>query len=222
MSYVPLSLTLVSNTRQPRTGLIGRFWCVHLFVFSPRASPSVRCKTTPSPRLPSAKVTGCKGSHGPARPHAVGARQTPFDPDDAAARSKAMVDSEEAVAEALLKAVGVDDHEPEVVGMVLDAMHRAARDALGDARDLALHSNETKIEAHDVRAGDDLMRRRVAIRWRPPPARENAIAAAASVNAAPLSLADGHGVRLPREGNLTTRDHSLEARNDDLEHGLAA
>ena len=33
---------------------------------------------------------------------------------------------------------------------------RAARDALGDARDLALHRNETKIEAHDVRAGDDL------------------------------------------------------------------
>ena len=31
-----------------------------------------------------------------------------------------MVESEEAVAEALLKAVGVDDHEPEVVGMVLD------------------------------------------------------------------------------------------------------
>ena len=39
-----------------------------------------------------------------------------------------MVESEEAVAEALLKAVGADDHEPEVVGMVLDAMHRAARD----------------------------------------------------------------------------------------------
>ena len=38
-----------------------------------------------------------------------------------------MVESEEAVAEALLKAVGADDHEPEVVGMVLDALHRAAR-----------------------------------------------------------------------------------------------
>ena len=103
-----------------------------------------------------------------------------------------MVDSEEAVAEALLKAVGVDDHEPEVVGMVLDAMHRAARDALGDARDLALHRNETKIEAHDVRAGDDL-NAAAGYSRRPPPARENAIAAAASVNAAPLNLADGHG-----------------------------
>ena len=127
-----------------------------------------------------------------------------------------MVDSEEAVAEALLKAVGVDDHEPEVVGMVLDAMHRAARDALGDARDLALHRNETKIEPHDVRAGDDL-NAAAGYSRRPPPARENAIAAAASVNAAPLNLADGHGVRLPREGNLTTRGYSLEARNDDLE-----
>ena len=115
-----------------------------------------------------------------------------------------MVESEEAVAEALLKAVGVDDHEPEVVGMVLDAMHRAARDALGDARDLALHRNETQIEAHDVRAGDDL-NAAAGYSRRPPPARENAIAAAASVNAAPLNLADGHGVRLPREGNLTTR-----------------
>ena len=131
-------------------------------------------------------------------------------------REAAMVDSEEAVAEALLKAVGADDHEPEVVGMVLDAMHRAARDALGDARDLALHRNETKIEAHDVRAGDDL-NAAAGYSRRPPPARENAIAAAASVNAAPLSLADGHGVRLPSEGNLTTRGYSLEARNDDLE-----
>jgi len=127
-----------------------------------------------------------------------------------------MVDSEEAVAEALLKAVGADDHEPEVVGMVLDAMHRVARDALGDARDLALHRNETKIEAHDVRAGDDL-NAAAGYSKRPPPARENAIAAAASVNAAPLNLADGHGVRLPPEGNLTTRGYSLEARNDDLE-----
>ena len=172
-----------------------------------------------------------------------------------------MVESEEAVAEALLKAVGADDHEPEVVGMVLDALHRAARrpavlrcphaidatrvhqtrswvvsfsilrpfgprrasfragaarDALGDARDLALHRNETKIEAHDVRAGDDL-NAAAGYSRRPPPARETAIAAAASVNAAPLSLADGHGVRLPSEGNLTTRGYSLEARNDDLE-----
>ena len=93
---------------------------------------------------------------------------------------------------------------------------RAARDALGDARDLALHRNETKIEPHDVRAGDDLNAAAGYSRGRPPPARENAIAAAASVNAAPLNLADGHGVRLPREGNLTTRGYSLEARNDDL------
>ena len=97
-----------------------------------------------------------------------------------------------------------------------EEMHRAARDALGDARDLALHRNETKIEPHDVRAGDDL-NAAAGYSRRPPPARETAIAAAASVNAAPLSLADGHGVRLPREGNLTTRGYSLEARNDDLE-----
>ena len=31
------------------------------------------------------------------------------------------------------------------------------------------------------------------------------------------ALEDGHGVRLPSEGNLTTRGYSLEARNDDLE-----
>ena len=127
-----------------------------------------------------------------------------------------MVESEEAVAEALLKAVGADDHEPEVVGMVLDAMHRAARDALGDARDLALHRNETKIEAHDVRAGDDL-NAAAGYSRRPPPAREAALAAASAINAVPLNLADGHGVRLPSEGNLTTRGYSLEARNDDLE-----
>ena len=56
-------------------------------------------------------------------------------------REAAMVDSEEAVAEALLKAVGADDHEPEVVGMVLDAMHAGAR-RLGDAR--GWHSTATK------------------------------------------------------------------------------
>ena len=76
------------------------------------------------------------------------------------------------MAEALLKAVGADDHEPEVVGMVLDAMHRAARDALGDARDLALHRNETKIEAHDVRAGDDLNAAAGYSRRPPPGARK--------------------------------------------------
>ena len=126
-----------------------------------------------------------------------------------------MVESEEAVAEALLRAVGVDEHEPEVVGMVLDAMHRAARDALGDARDLALHRGEKTITPEDVHAGDDLAAAS-GYSKRPPPAREAALAAAAMVTAAPLALADGHGVRLPAGGNLATRGYALEARNDDL------
>ena len=61
------------------------------------------------------------------------------------------MESEEAVAEALLASLDVAAYEPEVVGVILEQMHRSARTLLSDARDLAAHRGSDQIEPRDVR-----------------------------------------------------------------------
>ena len=61
------------------------------------------------------------------------------------------MDSEEAVAAALLASLNVDQYEPEVLGIVLEQMHRTVQVLLSDSRDLSIHCGRDTIAARDVR-----------------------------------------------------------------------
>ena len=59
--------------------------------------------------------------------------------------------SEESVAEALLASLDVEQYEPEVLGIVLEQMHRTVQVLLSDARDLSHHCGRDAVSARDVR-----------------------------------------------------------------------
>ena len=122
-----------------------------------------------------------------------------------------MDDGEERVAEALLASLAVEHYEPEVVGVVLEQMHRTVQALLSDARDLALHSGRDAVSARDVRKVDELAAED-GYSARPLPSREAMLEMARVVNEKRIELPDSHGVRLPADdaGKLSARGYALE------------
>ncbi|KAJ8604286.1 hypothetical protein CTAYLR_002497 [Chrysophaeum taylorii] len=117
--------------------------------------------------------------------------------------------SEEAIAQALLASLNVDKYEPGVVGVVLEQMHRAAQAILSDSRDAALHAGRDVITVEDVQLADDLARED-NYSASPVPSRDAMFQVAKIVNAQPIKLDDGHGLRLPpKEYQLTARAFQL-------------
>ena len=129
----------------------------------------------------------------------------------ARADPRPMDDGEERVAEALLASLAVEHYEPEVVGVVLEQMHRTVQALLSDARDLALHSGRDAVSARDVRKVDELAAED-GYSARPLPSREAMLEMARVVNEKRIELPDSHGVRLPADdaGKLSARGYALE------------
>lgn len=116
---------------------------------------------------------------------------------------------EEAVAAALVASLEIDRYEPAIVSVVLDQMHRAAYSILSEARELALHAGRELIEVGDLQLADD-MAADDNYAASPMPSRESMLQLSQVVNSQPLTIDEGHGLRLPpRDYQLTARSYQL-------------
>eukprot|EP00634_Sargassococcus_sp_CCMP2135_P011132 CAMPEP_0198667908 /NCGR_PEP_ID=MMETSP1467-20131203/70428_1 /TAXON_ID=1462469 /ORGANISM="unid. sp., Strain CCMP2135" /LENGTH=176 /DNA_ID=CAMNT_0044404619 /DNA_START=30 /DNA_END=560 /DNA_ORIENTATION=- len=110
--------------------------------------------------------------------------------------------SEEAVAQALLGAMGVEKYEPGVASVVLEHMHRSVQSILAEAREAALHAQRDTLQVQDLELVEDLAEDGYCAS--PLPTREAMFDLARRCNAKPLRIPDGHGLRLPPSDSLLT------------------
>eukprot|EP00877_Chromochloris_zofingiensis_P014609 jgi/Chrzof1/9401/Cz04g01190.t1 len=104
----------------------------------------------------------------------------------------------------ILRSMGVEEHEPRVVNMLLDFMYKYVSEVLVDAESYAEHSGAApgEVDIEDVMLA---IQARSAHSFVQQPTQELLAEIANASNASPLpDISKGHGLRLPKDTECLT------------------
>jgi transcription initiation factor TFIID subunit 9B len=105
----------------------------------------------------------------------------------------------------LLNSLGVANHHPNVVPMLMEFAHRYAMEICEDALMYAGHSARTDPELADVKLA---IQAKVNYSFTPPPQKEFLLELADEVNKEPLpELSEQYGLRLPKDDYRLTQSN---------------